>query len=145
VNASGKAIDSVTGRPIPNLHLHMECPGGSHNASGDEQAAFTFAGVPESVCAISIDGHGLSEEYVWHFNGTEKEKPWIIRMIPRIVITGTVVDEKGSPLWLAPVYLETSVVVGGVRSQKFSGGPATDRQGRFRIESPPIIHGFTVN
>jgi hypothetical protein len=110
VNASGKVIDSVTGRPIPSLRLHMVCsirtgPGGSYDAIADEQGAFTFVNVPDDVCGVSISGHRLSGEYQYHFNEAEQEKPWIIQLIPEVVISGTVVDEKGSPLWSAMVFL----------------------------------------
>jgi hypothetical protein len=150
VNASGKVIDSVTGRPIPNLHLHLLCsiktgPGGSYDAVANERGAFTFVDVPGGVCAVKIDGYRLSPEYLHHFNGTEKNEPWIIQLIPAVVISGTVVDEKGSPLWSAHVFLGTSSLMDGVRSQAFAVPANTNQQGHFRIDIPQESNGYQVN
>jgi hypothetical protein len=141
VNASGKVLNSVTGQPIPNLHLHMQCserdgPGGSYDAEGDEQGAFTFVGVPNTARGVEIDGRRPSHDYDYHFNGTEKETPWIIRLIPEVSISGTVLDEKGSPIEGALVFLGRSSWSMGERLPPFSEPVHADGNGRFRIDVP---------
>ncbi|HMD71746.1 MAG TPA: carboxypeptidase-like regulatory domain-containing protein, partial [Bryobacteraceae bacterium] len=139
VNASGKVIDSVTGRPVPNLHLHLQCStryglGGSYDADGDEQGVFTFVGVPDNVCSVNIDGQRLSSDYRYHFNGSEEETTWIIRLIPEVAISGTVLDEKGLPLERALVFLGRSSWSVGGRLPPFSENAYTDARGRFRFD-----------
>jgi hypothetical protein len=147
VNTSGKVIDSVTGRPIPGLHLHMQCstrdgPGGDYEAEGGEQGVFTFVGVPDTGCWVSIDGRRLSSDYQYHINGSEEETPWIIRLIPGVVISGTVLDEKGMPIESARVHLDRSAVSMGMRMPAFADGQYTDGHGRFRFEIPQEHLGY---
>ena len=141
VNASGKVRDSVTGNPLPDLHLHMYCStktglGGSYDTVSSGHGDFTFVGVPDDVCALQIDGRRLSLKDKFHLNGSEVEKPWIIQLIPGIVLSGTVVDERGRPIWSAHVFLARSWLLMGVRNREFNGPETTDRQGHFRFDIP---------
>jgi len=123
------------------LHLHMQCSskldsGRSYDADADGQGNFTFVGVPEDVCAVNIDGRRLSNDHSYHLNSSEEEAPWIIRLIPGVSISGTVLDEKGSPIERARVFLGRSAWDVAGPLPPFSQNVFTDGQGHFRFEVP---------
>lgn len=154
---AGTVVSADAGRPIRRARVTIlgGSPKVSHTALSDEQGAFRFSGLPPGQYLLNSSKGGYLETIYGQKHpgsgrpgtpiqlGANQELNRIALPLARGgVITGTVTDETGEPVFGTQVRAYRWVRQSGERMLQSAGSDATDDRGVYRI--PRLLPGEYV-
>jgi hypothetical protein len=133
----GTVVNSVTGEPIYRALVQL---GGQFATLTDHEGRFEFEGLTDATMSQWAMKPGyFSEPGVLHYSaasqspGQPSDQPFIVKLVPEAVISGTVTGQEGAPLEGIPVQLKTLAISDGLQRWQVRQGTQTNSEGQYRF------------
>lgn len=129
----GTVLDSVTGEPIYRALVQL---GGQSAVLTDHEGHFEFEGVTEASSSQWAMKPGyFAEPGGQRYSATDPtaNQPFIVKLVPEAVISGTVTGQDGGPVEGIPVRLKTLAVSNGLQHWETRQGTKTNSEGQYRF------------
>jgi hypothetical protein len=134
----GTAVNSVTGEPIYRALVQI---GGQFATLTDHEGRFEFDGVTQTGFAPWAMKPGYFPERESHFySGATQtagqpadEESLVVKLVPEVVISGTVTGQEGEPLSGISVHLKVLAVSDGISRWSERQGTTTNSEGQYRF------------
>jgi hypothetical protein len=129
----GTVVNSVTGEPINRALVQL---GGQFATLTDHEGHFEFEGVTEATTNQWAMKPGyFSEPRMQRYSASTQsgDQPFIVKLVPEAVLSGTVTGQDGGPLEGIPVQLKTLAVSNGMLRWQSRQGTQTNSEGQYRF------------
>jgi hypothetical protein len=129
----GTVVNSVTGEPVYRALVQL---GGQFATLTDHEGHFEFEGVAEATSAQWAMKPGYFSEpgnQRYSASAQSGDQPFIVKLVPEAVISGTVTGQDGGPLEGIPVQLKTLAISDGLQRWQTRQGTQTSSEGQYRF------------
>ncbi len=145
----GHITDAITGQPVKdaNLQLHERAPNGNprvYSSTSETDGTFAFANIDPGYYNLTVSRSGYAETAyhatlavptgaVISIRPGQKLAKIDVSLTPLGVVTGTVLDQNGSPVAMASVAVLASAWLRGKLVHYIQNGARTNDLGQYRI------------
>jgi hypothetical protein len=129
----GTVINSVTGEPIYRALVQL---GGQFATLTDHEGHFEFEGATDAASnSWAMKPGYFPEPGTQRYSASDAtaSQPFIVKLVPEAVISGTVTGQDGGPLEGIPVQLKTLAVSNGLQRWETRQGTQTNSEGQYRF------------
>jgi hypothetical protein len=129
----GTVVNSVTGEPIYRALVQL---GGQVATLTDHEGHFELEGVSEATSNQWAMKPGYFSEpgnQRYSASAQNGDQPFIVKLVPEAVISGTVTGQDGAPLEGIPVQLENLTVLNGLQRWVSHQQTQTNSEGQYRF------------
>lgn len=129
----GIVVNSVTGEPIYRALVQV---GGQFATLTDHEGRFEFEGVNDATSGQWAMKPGyFSEPGMQRYSSSAQgtSQPFVVKLVPEAVISGTVTGQEGAPLEGIPVQLKMLAVNDGLLRWQTRQGTQTNSEGQYRF------------
>jgi hypothetical protein len=137
----GTVVNSVTGEPIARALVQL---GGDLATLTDHEGRFEFTGVTQSGIPPWAMKPGYFQARSWgpigfNFNaaassaGGSDDEPIVVKLVPEVIVSGTVTGQEGEPLSGIPVHLKMLNISDGISRWTERERTTTNSLGQYRF------------
>jgi len=135
----GTVVNSVTGEPIARALVQL---GGEFATLTDHEGRFEFTGVEQSGIPPWAMKPGYFQARNWgsvgfhvgsDLAGNSDDEALVVKLVPEVIISGTVTGQEGEPLSGIPVHLKVLAVSDGISRWSEREGTTTNSEGQYRF------------